>query len=91
MAVQSGGTGFWVFKKLEQIKDKKEYNIAPCPGCGLRPARDCGYGVRDPWTNEFDCEAPENDPDSDEELWCEDCHHLYCEQCQEWEDLFKIE
>ncbi len=59
-------------------------NIMPCPGCGENPAVDCGFGVHGP-DGDFDCEAPDGP-----ELTCEYCHHLYCEKCQEWEDLFKI-
>jgi hypothetical protein len=61
----------------EFILEKRE--VMPCPRCGINDSTNCGYSVRDPWHGDYDCEAPEND--GEEELECDDCHHIYCENC----------
>ncbi len=58
-------------------KSNQEKNIAPCPGCGVNPAVDCGYGHWDYW-GEFDCLAP-----ATEDISCEDCPHILCSSCRE--------
>jgi len=52
--------------------------IAICSNCGFYPASDCGYGVFDPWTGEFDCEVEDTD-----DLICEECPHCWCRWCKE--------
>ena len=54
-----------------------EKNIALCPGCGVNPAVDCGYGYRDYW-GDFDCVRPDT-----EDIICEDCPHILCPSCKE--------
>ena len=58
-------------------KTNQEKSIALCPGCGINPAVDCGYGHRDYW-GEFDCLAPDT-----EDISCEDCPNILCSSCCE--------
>lgn len=61
--------------------------VAPCPKCGLQPAKPCEYvQVFQDWysgVNEYECWAPDAD-----ELDCGNCHHLICDRCRH-EILFR--
>ena len=62
-------------KEFEEILGKDP--VRPCPKCGVNDAVKCTYGYRDYW-GEYDCLAPDQ-----EEIECDDCHHLYCDDCKE--------
>jgi hypothetical protein len=49
-----------------------------CPKCGLNLALDCGFLERDEWNGDYDCSAPDINGEP-----CDDCHHVWCYQCQE--------
>lgn len=49
--------------------------VTPCPGCGERPAMECGYGEFDQ-DGDFDC----TDPDK-WDIDCESCPRILCDVC----------
>jgi len=66
------------------IEEVIKSNRVLCPNCGVNLSNDCGYSLFD-YDNEFSCEAPE---EIEEE--CDNCKHIWCNECKEKERIFMI-
>ena len=59
------------------MKENQSAETQKCPICIVNDAIDCGYGVKDWWTQEFDCTHPNAD-----EMECDGCYEIRCNECR---------
>jgi len=67
------------------IEEVIKSNRMLCPNCGINTATECMHSWTDYW-GEFSCDPPEEDFDDG----CDDCKHIWCNECKEKERIFMI-